>query len=152
MDVDEEAVRVPEPTFNVPLDCTEIASSAVRVVAAISIVPSKTVTASKLLLPPIVKVPEASDLSTSMDKLASSIAEHVSPALLVPLNVIFSDVTDPPAVPINAPPDVIVKSPPIIRLSSPAPEFNVPSSVIVTSLEIVVFPIVDLIPLSKTKL
>ena len=41
MDVDEEAVKVPEPTFKVPAAETEIASSAVKVVAAISIVPSK---------------------------------------------------------------------------------------------------------------
>ena len=152
MDVDEEAVKVPVPTFKVPAADTEIASSAVKVVAAISIVPSKTDTASKLLLPPIVRVPEASDLSTSIDKLASSMAGQDSPALLAPLNVIFSVVTEPPAVPINTPPDAIVKSPPIVKLSSPAPEFRVPSVVIVKSLLIVGFPVVDLVPLSKTKL
>ena len=152
IDVDDDAVKVPEPTFKVPTAATETASSAVTVVPAISIIPSVTVTASKLLLPPIVRVPEACDLFTTIDKLASSIAEQDSPALLEPLKVIFSLITEPPAVPIKAPPDVIVKSPPIVKSSSPAPEFKVASLVTVTSLDIVVLPIVDFVPLSKVKL
>ena len=119
------ALKVPVLIFICAPSATEIASSAVIVFVAISIIPSVTVTASNEQVPPNVTFPEALVLLITKLKLGSTIAGHDSPSLLAPLNVIFSVTTEPPAVPINVP--ELVKSPPIVKSSSPAPEFNVAS-------------------------